>query len=214
MAAFAWFVAGWGAFLFVLYRPNRYFVPILPALAILVAIGWAAATRAGEAGRESGPGTLPTPSPRPAADEIAATSGRGNADSRRSIRMLLAAGVLAILVLPGLVGAAAWSSQPATLPIIQQEVLRLGISTPLEGRLGPGFAMRVATPTIVTWTPDLTVNADDLYATRGVRWVVAAVDDWHEVPRWSDAHAEAWDARETVVCYPWSDATYCIYHLP
>jgi 4-amino-4-deoxy-L-arabinose transferase-like glycosyltransferase len=190
-AAAGWFVAGMGVLLAVQYRPNRYVVPLLPALAILLAIGWWAATRP-----EPGPGESPPPSRQ---------IGR-----RTRLAAIALAGL--VLVAPGAVMAARFAAQPSTMTAIQAQMLTFGIDTPLVGGVAPTLAMRVPQPVIVAPWPG--VNVDDQYVTKGARWVIAGEDGLRAVPAWVSAHATAWAARRTVACYPWVGVRWCLYHLP
>jgi len=195
-AALGWLVTGAVTLLVVTYRPSRYVVPLLPALSILIALGWAAATR---------------PPTRAAVPGSSATTPARRSPGRRSIAALAAIAVGA-LVVPGILEAIAWSGQPSTLPAIQADALGAGIDTPIEGKMAPAFAMRVAVPAIVSLGS--MVNGGDLYADRGVRWVVAARDDPTDTPGWAATHPQAWAARRAVACHPWSGTVYCLYRVP
>ena len=190
-AALGWFVAATGVILAVQYRPNRYAVPILPALAIILAVGWWAATRPGPEATEMGRRARPT---------------------WRRARLAVVALVGLALVAPGASMASRWAAEPSTLPAIQARMLSLGIDTPAVGGLAPTFAMRVPVATIVAPWPG--VNVDDQYVTRGARWIVAGGDGVRSVPSWVAAHPAAWAARQTVACYRWVDLWWCLYHLP
>ena len=66
----------------------------------------------------------------------------------------------------------------------------------IEGAGSPTFAMRVPVPAIVA-RPGL--NDGDLYATHGVRWLLA---DPQARPAWASDHPDAWADRERIACYP------------
>jgi dolichyl-phosphate-mannose-protein mannosyltransferase len=189
-AAIGWLIAGMGVLLAVQYRPSRYVVPMLPALAMMLAVGWWAATR-----------------PVPQATE---TGGRGRPKWRRA-RLAAVALVGLALVAPGAAMATRWAAEPSTLTAIQAQLLSLGIDTPVVGRLAPTFAMRVREPTIVPWPG---VNVDDQYVTRGARWVVAGETSDRGAPDWISLHPTIWAARQAVGCYRWVDDWWCVYHLP
>lgn len=144
-AGLGWAVAGFGTLAIVPYAPNRYAVPTLPALALLLAVGAHAAV-----------GWL-----------------RGSG-ARRGFA-LAAGGVLvaALMAGPGLWRYARWmASTPTTLPAIQDKVRTLiPAGAVVEGGYGPLFAMRADATTIIT---NFGANPGDLYATRGVRWYVGA----------------------------------------
>ena len=78
----------------------------------------------------------------------------------------------------------------------------------IEGAGGPTFAMRVPVPAIVA-RPGL--NDGDLYATHGVRWLLA---DPQARPAWAADHPEAWAARELIACYPWPSGEACLIRIP
>lgn len=142
-AAVGWLIAG-SIPLFVLdYHPNRYVVPLLPALAILLAAGLATA------GRRLGP----------------RLSGRGRAIAIALIVVLMSA--------PGTLAYIGWVNRGTQILPAAQAVFErtLPSGTTVEGGLAPLFAMRAPVITIVPWAR-AGVNAGDEYATRGVRWVV------------------------------------------
>ncbi len=128
-------------------------------------------------------------------------------------RQIAAAALVAALVLPGLVLWAGWmSTATSRLPTIQQEMLELvDDGAAVEGGVGIAFAMRVPVPTLLT-RPPIGMNEGDVYSSHGVRWLVA---DESYVPAWAHAHLDAWEARETVRCWPWGEAgTECLIRVP
>jgi hypothetical protein len=143
-AAIGWLAIGLGLLLVVSYRPNRYALPLLPALAILTAY----LVPAVEAGLQR----LHWP--------------------RLALPLALVAS--AALAVPGLVmhvdrGVHATSR----LPAIQAEVAAAMDGRPLEGGLSGLFAMRAPVPIYIRWSTS-DVNTGDLYTNAGVRWLVMA----------------------------------------
>src|SRR5579862_1859674 len=175
LVATGWAVAGFAILFLVPYRPNRYVVPLLPALAGIVGVG------------------------------LALLAGF---EVRRRVQQLslVAVGVLAVagLTAPGLVLDAHWmATTPSTLPGIQARVA--GLLPPgatVQGAYAPLLAMTARVTTIVVW-PGGKVNAGDLYASRGVRWVVGTPGRAADVPSWVSLHPGAWAVRRTVDCVPW-----------
>jgi len=190
-AAIGWFSAGMGVLLAVQYRPNRYIVPLLPALAIMLAVGWWAAARPRRELTETPPASPPP---------------------WRRARLAGVALAGLVLVAPGAAMAARWAAEPSTLTTIQAQMASFGIDTPLVGGMVPTLAMRVPEPLIVAPWPG--VNVEDQYATRGARWVFAGEDGVRAVPAWVSAHATAWAARRTVACFSWAGVRSCLYQLP
>jgi hypothetical protein len=137
-----WAVAGFGTLAIVPYSPNRYVVPTLPALALVIAVGAHAAIR--------------WLSP----------------EARRSILLAAVGVLAAVLLAaPGLGRYAGWMGSTATtLPQIQERVRTIiPAGAVVEGPYAPLFAMRADATTIIT---NFGANPGDLYATRGVRWYV------------------------------------------
>ena len=144
LAAVGWLVLGLGVIAVASHRPNRYDLPMLPALAILLAAGLAAA----------GPRL------------------RARFRDRRS-RVGLAVGLATFLAAPGLVSYAGWiSGSPTTLPGIQAQARTLVPAGAVAvGKPAPIFLLRAPVVTIVQ-TVGAQAGAD-LYTTRGARWFVA-----------------------------------------
>jgi 4-amino-4-deoxy-L-arabinose transferase-like glycosyltransferase len=133
--------------------------------------------------------------------------------SRRGVRRLAAVALVSALVIPGIGLWGGWvSTASSRLPGIQEEALDLlDDGAAVEGGVGSAFAMRVPVPTLLT-RPAIGMNGGDLYASHGVRWLVA---DETYVPTWADAHPDAWASRETVRCWPWGDSgTECLIRVP
>jgi len=143
-AAVGWLVLGVSVLLIASYRPNRYSLPMLPALAILTAY------------------LVPA---------VAAALKRLGA--RRLAPLLMGAAASALL-LPGLVMYGGWAATATSrAPGIQAEVAAAMDDRPVEGGLAPLFAMRAPVPIHVRWSTS-EVNQGDLYAAAGVRWLVMA----------------------------------------
>ena len=128
-------------------------------------------------------------------------------------RRFVALASVAALAVPGIVLWGGWlSTASSRLPAIQEDVLGIiddGAS--VEGGVGPAFAMRVPVPTLLS-RPAIGMNAGDLYAEAGVRWLVA---DETYVPAWADDHPDAWAARRTIRCWPWGDdGSECLIRVP
>ena len=141
-AATGWIVVGMGLLLVAPYRPNRYEEPLLPAFAILVAIG-----------------------ARAAAD---AWAGRGR---RQSLTAgVLAAVILVAPGMATYAGW--MQNATYRLPELQAQVLEaIPAGSATQGTYAPALAMRARVLTIVS-RPSVGISPGDLYAVRGVRWFV------------------------------------------
>lgn len=178
-AAIGWLAAGLLILVVVPYRPNRYVVPLLPAMAIITAVGVAlAAERFARIGRR--------------------------------LRFVAAATLVVAMAVPGVFSVASWTSVATyRLPAIQARMLELvHAAAPMEGASAPTLAMRVPAPVIV---PSFGVNAGDLYADYGVRWLLTARESQ---PAWAGDHPDRWSAREVVECFDWPPAEVCLVRLP
>jgi 4-amino-4-deoxy-L-arabinose transferase-like glycosyltransferase len=128
-------------------------------------------------------------------------------------RGLGAAAIAAVLAVPGVVLWTTWMARATSrLPIIQEEVLAIiGDDAAVEGGVGPAFAMRAPVPTLLS-RPSIGMNDGDLYAVHGVHWIVA---DESYTPAWAHLHRGAWEARETIRCWPWGgDDNECLIRVP
>ncbi len=114
------------------------------------------------------------------------------------------------VALPGVRDLVGWTAGATyRLPQIQAELLELVTDGhAIEGAGGPTFAMRVPVPAIVA-RPGL--NDGDLYATHGVRWLLA---DPQARPAWASDHPDAWADRERIACYPWPSGEACLIRIP
>jgi hypothetical protein len=150
------------------------------------------------------PGGLPAalPAVGPAAGAAALPGGVPGA-------LALVLGV--VLVLPGLVTYAGWvTSTPSTLPGIQARIASIvPAGAAVQGDLAPVLAMGTRAETIVS-RPETNVNGGDLYATRGVRWVLTT----GAPPQWAALHPAAWAARTRELCLSWGPGRTCLYRLP
>jgi 4-amino-4-deoxy-L-arabinose transferase-like glycosyltransferase len=144
--ALGWLLVGGGTFAVFTYQPNRYFVPMLPALALLVACG----------------ASVAWPWLRGHGRPLLRTAGVGS--------------VAILLAMPGLVAYGSWMRHATyALPTMQEQVLSLvppGSTT--FGGLAPTWLMRAPVVTIAR-TVGAQADAD-LYVTRGVRWFVTGRD--------------------------------------
>jgi 4-amino-4-deoxy-L-arabinose transferase-like glycosyltransferase len=145
-AAVGWLVMGSAPLLILSYHPNRYAMPLIPALSILVAAGLSA---------------------------LRPTLARLNVGVRRVSAVTLAV-VLAIPGATAYAGWISHGSRD--LVTVQSDVERLvPAGSVVEGDFAPLFAMTTRARTIVSW-PSAGVNAGDAYATQGVRWLMVAPD--------------------------------------
>ena len=236
-ACVGWFTAGIGVLLIVPYRPNRYLVPLLPPLAIVAGLAFAVAMSwiSGRArrGRRAGGGDADDveltragasrlaeqsgaagPAAGPAAGAAALPAGLPSAGAATLPAVLPAALALALailLVFPGLTTYAGWvTSTPSTLSGIQARIASIvPPGAAVQGDLAPVLAMRTRAETIVS-RPETHVNGGDLYATRGVRWVLTT----GAPPQWAALHPAAWAARTRELCLSWGPGRTCLYRLP
>lgn len=129
--------------------------------------------------------------------------------SQRGIVVAMTVLFCAAIGLRGIGAVVEWT-RTATyrLPQIQAELLTLVTDAHAIQGAGPTMAMRVPVPTIVGRS---FVNAGDLYATHDVRWLLF---NRQMTPTWASRHADAWAARELIVCYPWPSGEACLIRLP
>ena len=180
-AAGGWLIVGVVVLLVIPYRPNRYFLPLVPPLAIMTAIGLSLLAR------------------------LLAERGR------IGLRLPALGLAVGLLVLPGLVLHAGWMlNARSVMPDVQEQVARLVPATQaVEGAYAPLLALKAPVVAIVS-RPESDVNPGDLYAERGVRWVVV---EPAETPAWAPLHQQAWDARQQVLCLPWASSELCLVHV-
>ena len=140
--ATGWLTAGLGILVLAPYRPNRYEVPLLPALAILGALGWSLA----------GPRLHRMPPMRSAAIGVAVAA--------------------IVVVPGAVQDASWMMNARQVLIDTQARVAAiLPAGAVVEGRYAPGFALQAPVVTLVS-RPSTRVNPGDLYVTRGVRWFI------------------------------------------
>lgn len=135
---------GFAVLAIVPYRPNRYEVPLLPAMAILTAVAWSL---------------------------IPEIVGRWGAPRWRAIGAVVAAGLIlpGLIMFTGWM-----LVTRSTLPGIQDDVASImPPGSAVEGIYGPLFAMKAPVTTIVS-RPWAGINTGDLYAVRDVRWYIGA----------------------------------------
>jgi 4-amino-4-deoxy-L-arabinose transferase-like glycosyltransferase len=144
--ALGWLLVGGGTFAVFTYQPNRYFLPMLPALALLVACGAGVAW----------------PWLRGHAGPLLRTAGLG--------------AVAILLAMPGLIAYGSWMAHATyALPTMQEQARSLVPPGSITfGGLAPTLLMRAPVVTIAR-TVGAQADAD-LYVTRGVRWFVTGRD--------------------------------------
>ena len=149
--ATGWLTAGLGILALAPYRPNRYEVPLLPALAILGALGWSLA----------GPRLHRMRPMQTAAIGVAVAA------------VVVAPGAMQY--------ASWMVNARQVLIDTQARVAAiLPAGAVVEGRYAPGFALQAPVVTLVSRV-STRVNPGDLYVTRGVRWYIdipGSVPSW------------------------------------
>jgi hypothetical protein len=187
-AAIGWLLLGLGVVALAAYRPSRYALPSLPAVAILA--GFAVQPARAWWSRLPGGGAL-------------GSAGRG----------ALAGLAVALLIGPGLAAQLGWAlTADHRGPQLQEQVAAAIAEdpAPIEGGLAPFFAMRAPVPIYVRWSLS-SVNTGDLYAEAGVRWMLLTGTQF---PAWADRHPEAWEGRQELGCYAWGEGRHCLLHFP
>lgn len=145
--ATGWGIAGFGILALAPYRPNRYEVPLLPALAILGAIGWSV---------------------------VAPRLGRGSPLRARASGVVVAAAIaLPGLFLFG----SWMTTAPSSLPAIQASVRTIvPPGAAVQGIYAPAFALQASVLALVSHE-STRVNPGDLYSSRDVRWIVGVAGE-------------------------------------
>jgi hypothetical protein len=204
VAAFAWAAFGFGILMIVSYRPNRYVVPLVPALAILAAIGlnlflgW---LRERLAARDAA-----------GVSTAEAAAGGGPVRTRRLAPG--AAAVLAIVVAvgPGLAWYGNWARHAGydLVGIQNQFAGAVPAGDMVAGGDSALFLMRSHAKTVVVGL----ANKGDIYA-EGARWYLLSVDPAHPddaaIP--TGVPPAGWDARERTTCAMWRGGEVCLFHL-
>ena len=192
VAAFGWAFFGFAVLIIASYRPNRYATPLVPALAILAAIGLHAVM-----GRLTDLRANAEPS-------------GGNATRVRPPRLAsgaLAALAVAVAVAPGLAWYGNWS-RDASYQIVDIQNQLADVVPAGQPVAGTGYVglllMRSHTPAI----PVGLANQRDLYA-EGVRWYLWNPDE----PAPIGVPPAGWDSAERVKCVKWRGADWCLFHL-
>jgi hypothetical protein len=216
IAAFGWAAFGFGTLMLVTYRPNRYVVPLVPAMAILAAVGLNLAAgwlreRLGQEPQTKAAAAGDTP--KPVATTTAADGSAARPTARPTARRL-AVPVAAALVFvaaagPGLAWYAHWA-RGATydLPAIQDQFARYApANTEVAG--GPAAILLMKSKSSTVITGNAAANAGDLYA-KGVRWYLVRIDAGAPI----GVPADVWSARRQMTCAAYEGATQCLYRLP
>lgn len=204
-AAFGWAAFGFAILLVVDYRPNRYVVPLVPALAILAAIGfhvagqWLLERLDGNVRRPDLSGQAGTESP-------VGSVRRAGVIQRHAIPFLAAVAIL-IAVAPGLRLYINWS-RAATYDAVGIQN-RFATAVPAGERVaGRDVGLFLMRSEAVTTIVGLTNNGD-LYA-EGTRWYLVHPDA--AAP--TGVPAEAWAARQRFMCAEYGGQTECLFHVP
>jgi hypothetical protein len=143
-AAIGSLVLGFAVLVIVPYRPNRYEVPLLPAMAILTAVAWSL---------------------------IAEVLGHWSPNRWRAVGAMVVVGLVlpGVVMFSGWMRVTG-----SSLPGIEAEVASIiPPGAAVEGIYAPLFAMRAPAVTLVS-RPWAGINTGDLYAVRDVRWYVGA----------------------------------------
>jgi 4-amino-4-deoxy-L-arabinose transferase-like glycosyltransferase len=194
IACLGWALAGCGIVLIASYRPNRYFVPVVPAFAILAAIGFRLISQwLAELAKR-----LPW--------------GRAARWARPGVPVALVAIAILLAAAPGLVQYAGWSRRATySLPEIQDHFATLvPAGERVAGRESALFLMRSKAITLeVQLTQrDTEANAGDLYSA-GVRWYLQPTTE----PAPPGVPAAVWADRQTVACATWDRLNECLIKL-
>lgn len=187
VGAFGWYVVSVAVLAVADYRPNRYYVPALPALAILAApLAWEAERWIAE-----------------------------RAPDRAALgRSAIAAALAIVLAAPGLAAYGRWMAgatyylpgdQATMARVVPAGAVTVGYETPL-------LLMSAPVETIVQPGDPPVVNTGDLYATRGARYYMA--DAGTTFGAVATAHPAAWAQRRQVACGHWELTVMCLYELP
>ena len=209
LAAAGWAAFGFGILMVVQYRPNRYVVPLVPALAILAAVGlhlaglWLRERFQGDTG-------APAEIDAAAAGSAAAAGGTAAAGSGRMGRVAgpaLAAVAILLAAGPGLSWYATWAGQSTgDLTSIQNDFAPLvPAGQTVAGRDSALYLMKSRAVTLITQV----ANEGDLYA-RGTRYYLLPADA--AAP--TGVSAAAWTARERIRCATYGAVTECLFHVP
>ena len=229
LAALGWAAFGFGILMVVQYRPNRYVVPLVPALAILAAIGLHVAglwlldrlgkradptsETAVEKGSETPSGAFSAAAAAtvevPIGGELAGVARSGSKFGRlaRLALPLLTTIAILVAVAPGLRSYATWVNRPAyDLTHIQDDFATLvPAGDTVAGRDSALFFMKSKAVTLITQV----ANEADLYA-RGTRYYLLPADS--AAPR--GVAESIWAARQRVRCADYGGVTECLFLVP
>ena len=214
VAAFGWAVFGFGILMMVSYRPNRYVVPLVPALAILACIGlhvtaeWLKVRISGTAHAPTTAGpdeesTAVSPRPLPLGHDLSLRPAR----NARLVVPLLAAVAIAFSAAPGLASYAAWAPN-ATYQLVGIQNQMAANAPQDETVAGNHTALFMLTSKSILVVTGI-ANTGDQYAS-GNRWYLNPVD----APPPVGVPASAWSARQVLLCVSWRDTRECLYHVP
>jgi 4-amino-4-deoxy-L-arabinose transferase-like glycosyltransferase len=214
-ASIGWAVFGFGILIAVSYRPNRYVVPLVPALAIIAAIGlhlfagWLRDRLAERAASGPTPAAEAGPAARaPDSGQGPATAGawRGRGTSS-AVANLIAVAAIIVAAAPGLIWYGGWARNATyDLVAIQNRFAdQVPAGESVAGRDAALFLMRSKATTVVVGL----ANNGNLYET-GTRWYLAA----DGTPAPTGVSGSVWAARVRVTCADWNGETECLYHLP
>jgi len=199
VAAGGWLAFGFGILMVVSYRPNRYVVPLVPALAILAAIGLHLFLGWLHERLSARPATVDEGGPAEPTPRAFGQAGR-----------VLPAAVVALAVLvtvaPGLAGYAIWARSASydTVAIQNQFADAVPPGSIVAGRDSALFLMRSKAETVIVGL----ANQGDVYA-QGARWYLEPSDS----PAPNGVPEATWAARDRVTCAGWRGETVCLYHL-
>ena len=209
IAAFGWAAFGFGTLMIENHRPNRYVVPLVPALAILAAVGLYVAAqwlreRAATATASASDGT-------PATDGTAAHGQQRRRWNPRLTVPVLTAFVFVAATAPGLAWYAVWAHGATyDLPAAQDQFARV---TPdnvvVAGPDAAIFELKSRATTVIFGSVAGPANDGDLYA-QGVRWYLVPTN---AAPP-PGVPGDIWAERQQVTCTTYGGTTQCLYHLP
>ncbi len=203
LASLGWLVFSFGILLVVTYRPNRYVIQDVPALAVLVAVALSAVRRWLDERAAALNEVTPDAAPE------APTAGQRRL--RFSTANLLVIAAVVFVSAPGIVQYASWMNGATySLPQIENQFA----NTVPDGQTVAGypaalFFMKSYAIAITTGALNPALENADLYAT-GVRWYLQAQSD----PAPIGVPASAWSARQTMTCAVWRGYTSCLFKVP
>ena len=189
------------------HRPNRYVVPLVPALAILATGGpLCRRAMASRASRHRDRGRRDCRDRRYCRARSAAAALEPTPDGASPDRTVFVAATA-----PGLAWYAVWAHGATyDLPAVQDQFARV---TPdnvvVAGPDAALFELKSKATTVIFGSVAGPANDGDLYA-QGVRWYLVATNA--AAPR--GVPDDVWAARQQVACTTYGGANQCLYHLP